>query len=283
MAKKIVPPQQQSTPGSQEKMHPYPQTDDPNYKGSGKLQNKVSVITGGDSGIGQAVAIAFAKEGCSSAIIYLSEHEDAKNTRRIVESYGQSCLLIPGDITSFDFCKEAIETVYNHFKRIDCLINNAAEQHPKDDIREITPQQLARTFQTNIFSMFYLSQLVLPHLKEGDTIINTSSVTAYRGSDHLLDYASTKGAIVSFTRSFAKNIADRKIRVNAVAPGPVWTPLIPSTFDKEKVSEFGADTLYKRPAHPYEIAPSYVFLASTDSIFMTGQVLHPNGGEIVNA
>jgi NAD(P)-dependent dehydrogenase (short-subunit alcohol dehydrogenase family) len=276
------PPQQDRQPGHEHLMHPEPESGVDTYWGSGKLKNKTALITGGDSGIRRAVSIAFAREGADVAIAYLNEHEDAKATKQMVEECGRRCLLISGDIGSEQFCKDTVGPVASEFKKIDILVNNAAEQHVAHDIRDITAEQLQRTFKTNIFSMFYLTKAVLDHMPEGGAIINTASITAYRGHPVLLDYASTKGAIVAFTRSLATPLAEKKIRVNGVAPGPVWTPLIPASFSEEKVAEFGKDNLMGRPGEPAEIAPSYVFLASSDSSFMTGQVLHPNGGEMVN-
>jgi NAD(P)-dependent dehydrogenase (short-subunit alcohol dehydrogenase family) len=270
-------------PGLEAEMNPKPESENPSYKGSGKLEGKVALITGGDSGIGKAVAIAFAKEGADVAIIYLSEHEDAKQTVSEIEQEGRQCLAIAGDVGKESFCQRAVEKVIKKFGRLDILVNNAAEQHTQEKLEDITSEQLERTFRTNIFSQFYLTKAALPHLGEGSAIINTTSVTAYRGSESLLDYASTKGAIVAFTRSLALNLAERGIRVNGVAPGPIWTPLIPSTMPKEKVEKFGQDTPLKRPGQPEEVAPSYVFLASDDASYFTGQILHPNGGEVVNA
>jgi NAD(P)-dependent dehydrogenase (short-subunit alcohol dehydrogenase family) len=273
---------QNQQPGIESKMRPKPKADDPNYRGSGKLEGKVALITGGDSGIGRAVAIAFAREGADVAISYLSEHGDAAETKRCVEDEGRQCLTISGDIGVESFCQAIVESTADELGRLDILVNNAAEQHPRPSILDITAEQLERTFRTNIFSFFYLTKAALPHLKKGSTIINTTSVTAYRGSHHLLDYSSTKGAIVSFTRSLAQALAADGIRVNGVAPGPIWTPLIPSTFPADKVATFGSDTPMGRPGQPEEVAPSYVFLASDDSSYITGQVLHPNGGEIIN-
>jgi NAD(P)-dependent dehydrogenase (short-subunit alcohol dehydrogenase family) len=246
------------------------------------LQGKVAIITGGDSGIGRAVAIAFAKEGADVSIVYLEEKKDANETKRLVEEHGRKCLLIEGDVGQEEFCRKAVEQTMKEFAKIDILINNAAEQHPQDSIEKITEKQLQRTFRTNIFSFFFMAKAAVKHLKKGAAIINTTSVTAYKGSAHLVDYSSTKGAITSFTRSLSQALAEKCIRVNGVAPGPVWTPLIPSTFPAKEVETFGADVPLGRPGQPEEIAPSYVFLASDDSSYMTGQVLHPNGGTIVN-
>jgi NAD(P)-dependent dehydrogenase (short-subunit alcohol dehydrogenase family) len=270
-------------PALESEMTDKPVSENQHYKGSGKLEGKVALITGGDSGIGKAVAIAFAKEGADVAILYLNEHEDAKQTVAEVEQEGRRCLAMAGDIGKENFCKRAVEKVVQKFGGLDILVNNAAEQHTQQRLEDISSEQLEKTFRTNIFSQFYLAKAALPHLSEGSTIINTTSVTAYRGSESLLDYASTKGAIVAFTRSLALNLAERGIRVNGVAPGPIWTPLIPSTMPKEKVAKFGQDTPLKRPGQPEEVAPSYVFLASDDASYFTGQILHPNGGEVVNA
>ncbi|HUQ42131.1 MAG TPA: SDR family oxidoreductase [Candidatus Limnocylindrales bacterium] len=281
--KKTLPRQQQRRrPGVESAMTPKPKAEDPKHRGSGKLAGKVALITGGDSGIGRAVAIAYAKEGADVFVTYLDEHDDAKETKRLVEKEGRRCELLAGDIGDPAFCRRVVKRTVDTLGGLDVLVNNAAEQHPKESIEKITPEQLERTFRTNIFAMFFLVKEALAHLKEGSAIVNTTSVTAYRGSPTLLDYSSTKGAIVAFTRSLSMNLADRKIRVNAVAPGPIWTPLIPSTFGPDKVESFGADTPMKRPGQPEEVAPAFVFLASDDSSYISGQVIHPNGGEIVN-
>jgi NAD(P)-dependent dehydrogenase (short-subunit alcohol dehydrogenase family) len=278
-----LPPQQQSRqPGLESEMIPRPQTVDYDYRGSGKLINKVAIITGGDSGIGRSVAIHYAREGADVTIVYLNEDEDAAETKRLVEAEGRRCLLISGDVGQESVCQDAVVQTIVTFGKLDILVNNAAEQHVQKSIIDITQSQLERTFQTNIFAYFYLTKAAVPHLKEGSAIINTTSVTAYKGSPELLDYSSTKGAIVAFTRSLSMNLVKDGIRVNAVAPGPIWTPLIPSTMDEEKVSNFGSQTPMKRVGQPEELAPSYVFLASSDSSYMSGQVLHVNGGEIVN-
>jgi len=289
MAKKTNPPkparpaqEQPHRPGQESEMKPRPKVDRPDYKGSGKLQDKVAFITGGDSGIGRAVAILFAKEGAHVAISYLLEHRDAQETKHLVEAQGRQCLTLPGDIGEEGNCQRFIEQTVDRFGRLDVVVNNAAEQHPQEDIQKISSEQLERTFRTNIFAQFFVVKAALPHLQEGAAIINTASVTAYRGSPKLLDYSATKGAIVAFTRSLALSLADRGIRVNGVAPGPIWTPLIPSTFPAEKVAKFGTDVPLKRAGEPEEVAPAYVFLASIDSSYVTGQFLHPNGGEVVN-
>lgn len=276
------PPQKQKPPGIQKKMKPQPEVEKPRL-GCNKLVGKVAIITGGDSGIGRAIAVDFAKEGCDIAVIYLKEHSDAKETQRLVEEKGRRCLLIPGDVSNEQFCKSAVKKTVSFFGKLNILINNAAEQHPQKSIEDITEKQLERTFRTNIFSYFFMAKASLEHLiKVQGVIINTTSVTAYRGSKHLLDYSSTKGAIVAFTRSLALLLVEKGIRVNGVAPGPIWTPLIPSTFPGKKVATFGSDVPMKRAGQPSEVSPCYVFLASDDSSYITGQILHPNGGEIVN-
>lgn len=279
----LQPPQKQEhQPGIESEMTPRPKSDDAKYKGSDKLRDKVALITGGDSGIGRAVAIFFAKEGADVAIAYLNEDDDAQETKRLVEEQGRKCIAIAGDIGDEKFCQEAVQKTVDELGKLDILVNNAAEQHPKQSIEEITAEQLERTFRTNIFSMFYLTKAALKHLKEGSAIINTTSVTAYQGNEQLLDYSSTKGAIVAFTRSLSQSLIEKGIRVNGVAPGPIWTPLIPATFPPDKVANFGQQVPMKRAGQPEEIAPCYVFLASDDSSYMAGQILHPNGGEVVN-
>lgn len=277
------PPQKQDRqPGLQSQMIPKPADRAPDYKACGKLDGHAALITGGDSGIGRSVAILFAKEGADVSIVYLNEHDDAKETQRLVEEQGRRCLLIPGDVGSESFCRDAVERTVRELGRLDILVNNAAEQHVRQSIEEIDREQLERTFRTNVFSMFFLTKAALKHMEQGSAIINTASVTAYQGNPVLIDYSSTKGAIVAFTRSLGKSLAKKGIRVNAVAPGPIWTPLIPSTFPPEKVAEFGKDVPMGRPGQPEEVAPCYVFLASEDSRYISGQVLHPNGGEVVN-
>ncbi len=279
----LQPPQEQDQqPGVESQMTPQPKSDDPQYRGSGKLQGKVALITGGDSGIGRAVAIAYAKEGADVAIMYLNEHDDAKQTKQLVEKHGRRAVAIAGDIGDETFCQQAVQQTVDEFGKLDILVNNAAEQHPQESIEDISAQQLERTFRTNIFSMFFLTKAALKHLKEGSAIVNTTSVTAYKGNPQLLDYSSTKGAIVAFTRSLSQSLVKKGIRVNGVAPGPIWTPLIPSTFPAEKVESFGKEAPMGRAGQPEEIAPSYVFLASDDSSYMSGQILHPNGGAVVN-
>lgn len=275
------PPQQQNPPGNEFEMNPQPEVIKKSHKPSQKLDGKVAVITGGDSGIGRATAVLFASEGADVSIIYLSEDKDASDTKELVESYGKKCLLIKGDVGNKEFCIDAVKKTVDNFGKVDIVINNAGEQHPKNDISEILEEDLRRTFQTNIFSMFFMVQAALPHLSEGSSIINTSSVTAYQGRPQLLDYSSTKGAIVSFTRSLALNLASKKIRVNAIAPGPIWTPLIPSTFPNEKVEKFGSDTPLGRAGQPSEVATGFLFLASDDASYITGQTIHINGGEAV--
>ena len=281
--KHIRPPQRQNKPGSEKKLIPAAVYDYPLKAGSGKLAGKKALITGGDSGIGRAVAILFAKEGADIAISYLSEHLDAKETARIVkETYGRECLLIPGDIGREGHCKKIVSRTVKLFGHIDILVNNAAVQYEETDLEKLPTIQLRKTFETNIFSMFWITKAALKYMKQGASIINSASVTAYRGSASLLDYSATKGAIVSFTRSLSSGLVKKGIRVNGVAPGPVWTPLIASGFKKSKVATHGSDAPMARSGEPAEIAPSYLFLASDDAIYITGQFLHPNGGEIIN-
>lgn len=280
---KQKPPQKQSKqPGLEHEMDPLPEYFIKGYKGIGLLKDKTAIITGGDSGIGRAVAILFAEEGADVVISYLDEDSDAKVTQEEVEKRGRKALLIKGDISESKHCKSIVNKTVKEFGKIDILVNNAAIQFPKEHLSEISDEQIQKTFAVNIFSFFYLSREALPHMSKGSTIINSSSVTAYRGSSHLLDYSATKGAIVSFTRSLSENLAPKGIRVNGVAPGPIWTPLIPASFPEEKVKGFGKDVPLQRPGEPSEVAPCYVFLASHLSSYMTGQFLHPNGGEIIN-
>jgi NAD(P)-dependent dehydrogenase (short-subunit alcohol dehydrogenase family) len=272
--------QEQELPGMEQQMHPKPVAERPEQPK--KLKGKVALITGGDSGIGHAVAVLFAQEGADIAIIYLNEHEDAETVKKEVEKQGRNCLLLPGNIRDEAFCKQAVEKTVTELGKLDILVNNAATQTEQQSITDISKEQLYETFETNIFSQFYMTKAALPHLKEGSSIINTTSVTAYRGSAALMDYAATKGAILTFTRSLSQNLVSKGIRVNAVAPGPIWTPLIVASFKGEKVATFGSDVPMKRAGEPAEVAPSYLFLASNDASYITGQVLHPNGGEIIN-
>jgi len=279
---KTKPKEQDRQPGIEQDMKPRPEFIRKGYKSAGKLENKVALITGGDSGIGRAVSIHFAREGADIAIVYLDEQEDAAETKRLVEPTGRKCLLLPGDVKVEAFCKDAVEQTVKTFGKLNILGNNAGMQVPQKDLKEITSEQLTTTFGTNIFPYFYFAQAALRHLREGDSIINTTSVTAYRSSPGLIDYSATKGAITTFTRSLATNLAGKKIRVNGVAPGPVWTPLIVSTFPQEKIDNFGQETAMKRAGEPAELGPAYVFLASDGASFITGQVIHVNGGEVVN-
>lgn len=267
-------------PGIEEKMKPKPVLERPHP--DQKLKGKVALITGGDSGIGAATAVLFAQEGADVAIVYLSENQDAENVKDLVEKYGRKCLLLPGNIRDEAFCQQAVEKTVKELGRLDILVNNAGTQTEKESIEEISTEQLRETFETNIFPMFWFTKYALKHLKEGAAIINTTSVTAYRGSPSLLDYSSTKGAIATFTRSLSAQLIKKGIRVNAVAPGPIWTPLIVGSFEADKVKTFGSDVPMGRAGQPAEVAPCYLFLASEDASYMTGQVLHPNGGEIVN-
>jgi NAD(P)-dependent dehydrogenase (short-subunit alcohol dehydrogenase family) len=279
---KTKPPQRQRAPGLESKMRPRPQSKMREYQPSGRLRDQVALVTGGDSGIGRAAAIAFAKEGADVAIVYLQEHSDARETAAEIEKLERRCVAIAADLTQVEECRRVVDEAVSQLGRLDVLVNNAAMQVKQDRFEDITPEQLERTFRTNVFAMFHVTQRALGHMQRGARVINTTSVTAYRGSPHLIDYASTKGAIVAFTRSLALALVERDIRVNAVAPGPVWTPLIPASFPPDEVEEFGSKIPLGRPAEPDEIAPCFVFLASDDSAFFVGQVLHPNGGEIIN-
>jgi NAD(P)-dependent dehydrogenase (short-subunit alcohol dehydrogenase family) len=284
MPDQTFPPQEQSKqPGRESEMQPRPASAMETWTGSGKLAGKVALVTGGDSGIGRAVAIGFAKEGADVAILYLDETEDAQDTQLRIEAEGRRCVAIAGDIGDPGFCQDATKRVVERFGRLDILVNNAAEQHVCEDFADIPVEQVERTFRTNILGMMWLTRAVLPHLGEGSAIINTTSITAYKGNPTLIDYASTKGAIVAFTRSLSVALEKRKIRVNAVAPGPIWTPLIPASFDAERTAQHGSGAPMERAGQPDEVAPSYIFLASAaDSSYMSGQVLHPNGGSVVN-
>ncbi len=278
------PPQRQNQPGLEHRMDPAPEYIKPDYRAADKLSGRAALITGGDSGVGRAVAIAFAREGADVAIAYVGkEQSDANETARLVREAGRRALLLEGDIGRGETCRDFVERTVAEFGRLDILVNNAAEQHTRESIADISEVQLERTFRTNLFAQFYLVKAALPHLKPGSVILNTTSITAYAGHPQLIDYASTKGAIVAFTRSLALNLAEKQIRVNAVAPGPIWTPLIPATFPEDKVKSFGQNTPLGRAGQPSEVAPCYVFLASDDASYITGQVLHPNGGRIVNA
>lgn len=281
---RAFPPQHQKVqPGIESKMIPQPIFDDPCYVGCGKLKGKVALITGGDSGIGRAVAVAFAKEGANVAISYLYENQDALDTKECVEHYGGKCCLYPGDIRDKSFCVQLIQEVVHDFGDLDVLVNNAGVQFPQPSIQEISQEQLILTYEVNVFPMFYLTQEALCYMKEGSAIINTASVTAYEGNLQLIDYSSTKGAVVSFTRALSQTLTEKNIRVNAVAPGPIWTPLIVSSFSAKDVSVFGQDVPMKRAGQPYELAPTYVYLASGDSSYVTGQVLHVNGGTLTDS
>ncbi|MEC4894711.1 MAG: SDR family oxidoreductase [Oscillatoria sp. PMC 1051.18] len=280
---KIPPQAQERKPGLETEMTPKPEYDRDSYQGSGKLRGKVALITGGDSGIGRSVAVLYAKEEADVAIVYLDEHEDAKETKRLVEKQGRKCLLIAGDISNDQFCQEAVQTTVSELGRLDILVNNAAEQYLEGTIENIDSARLESIFSTNIFSMFYLTKAAIQHMKEGSSIINTTSINAYKGNAPLLSYSTTKGAILAFTRSISQSLLEKGIRVNAVAPGPIWTPFIPSTFPPDAVSDFGKQVPMKRPGQPVEVATCYVFLASDDSSYFAGQVLHPNGGVVVGA
>lgn len=277
-----IPPQHQDRqPGRERPMEPAPEFDIQQPAGD-KFQDKVVLITGGDSGIGRAVAVAFAKEGAKVVINYLEEDEDAQDTTRMIEEMGGQYLSIAGDIGDESFCDHLVNETLQQFGQLDILINNAAEQHPKERIEDISAEQLERTFRTNFFSIFYLCKAALPHMKEGSSIVNNASVNAYTGHPILLDYSSTKGAIIAFTRSLALQAVDRGVRVNAIAPGPIWTPLIPASMPAERVAEFGKKTPMGRPGQPSEVAPAFLFLASSGASYITGQTIHVNGGMIVN-
>ncbi|SNY97096.1 SDR family oxidoreductase [Halomonas sp. hl-4] len=283
MSDQYQPPQHQAKqPGDEHAMHPEPEYIRESYKGADKLLDKVAIITGGDSGIGRAVAVHYAREGADSVIVHLKETQDAKETQRLVEAEGRRCLVLKGDVGAPSFCREIVKRTLKEFGKINIVINNAAEQYDWRDISEIPDDQLQRTFQTNLFSHFYLTKAALPHLSEGDTIIATSSINAFKGNDTLIDYTATKGAIQGLVRSLAMSLMDRGIRVNAVAPGPVWTPLIPASFDEEKVAAFGGQVPMKRAGQPSEMGPAYVYLACEESSYMTGQTMHLNGGVILN-
>jgi len=277
-----LPPQEQPEPGKEGLMNPRPEYRGEDYKAAGKLEGKVAIITGGDSGIGRSVAVLYAREGADVAILYLDQHQDAEETRTVVEQYGRRCLTFTGDVADREVCRKVIDETLAAFGKLDILVNNAAEQHPQEKLEDISEEQWEKTFRTNIFGMFQMTKAALPHLGKGASIINTTSVTAYKGSPLLLDYSATKGAITAFTRSLSMNLAERGIRVNGVAPGPIWTPLIPSTFDADEVAEFGSNTPMKRPGQPDEVAPAYVYLASSDAAYVSGQVIHVNGGTVVN-
>ncbi|MBB5394734.1 SDR family oxidoreductase [Mucilaginibacter sp. AK015] len=276
------PKKQDKQPGIEAEMNPAPEYIKAGYKAAGKLLDKVALITGGDSGIGRAVSVHFAKEGADVAIVYLDEDIDAEETKKLVEAAGRKCLLIKGDVKDDSFCKKVVKETVKKLGKLNVLVNNAGMQFPQKDAQNISKEQLEITFRTNIFAYFYFAEAALDYLQAGDCIINTTSVTAYRSSPALIDYSSTKGAITTFTRSLATNLTEKNIRVNAVAPGPVWTPLIVSTFDTEKIEKFGSETAMKRAGQPSELGPAYVFLASDDASYITGQVIHINGGEVVN-
>lgn len=282
--KPVFPAQHQvKQPGLETLMNPLPIFENPNYVPCGKLQGKVALISGGDSGIGKAVAVLYAKEGADIAVLYLDEHEDAQSTKTRVEELGRRCLVIAGDIGDEVFCQQTVRQTIQAFGHLDILVNNAGEQHPRNSILDITAEQLERTFRTNIFGMFHLTKAALPHLGQGAAIINTASVTAYEGKETLLDYSASKGAVVTFTRSLSQSLIKQGIRVNGVAPGPTWTPLIPASYSAEEVATFGSTTPMQRAGQPVELAPAYLFLACPDNTYMSGQILHVNGGTIINS
>ncbi|WP_294820216.1 SDR family oxidoreductase [uncultured Flavobacterium sp.] len=274
------PEQEQSQPGDEHKMMPEPEVIRKDYRGNDKLKGKIALVTGGDSGIGRSAAVHFAHEGADVAIIYYDEHRDAEETKKMVEQQGRRCILIAGDLKDESFCREAVNTAVQQLGGLNILVNNAAVQFPQKEFKDITGEQVRETFETNIYPFFYMTREAIKHLKKGDSIINTTSVTAYRGSEHLIDYSSTKGAIVTFTRSASAMLAEKGIRVNGIAPGPIWTPLIPASFEPDEVAKFGQDTPMKRAGQPSEVGPAYVFLASRDASYITGQVIHINGGEM---
>ncbi|MBO9128828.1 SDR family oxidoreductase [Bacillus sp. 165] len=281
--KQNQPPQHQDKqPGLETLMNPKPKSEDDSYKGSSKLKGKVALITGGDSGIGKAVAIAFAKEGADIAIAYLDEHEDAETTKQLVQKHGVKCVSFSGDLSDEAICKQTVEDTVSQLGGLNIVVNNVAQQYPQQGLEYITAEQLEKTFRVNVYSYFYVTKAALSYLKQGDTIINTASITAYEGSEQLIDYSATKGAIVAFTRSLSQSLIKKGIRVNGVAPGPIWTPLIPSSFDEKKVAQFGANVPMGRAGQPWEVASAYVYLASNDSTYVSGQMLHINGGVIVN-
>ncbi|MBJ7598544.1 SDR family oxidoreductase [Candidatus Nephthysia bennettiae] len=281
MSENQMPPQHQPRqPGSESMMNPQPDAG-AGYRAAGKLEGRVGLVTGGDSGIGRAVAVLFAKEGADVAIVYLDEHEDAQETKSLVEAEGRRCVTIAGDVGDESFCRQAVERTVSELGKLDVLVNNAAEQHAAGGIEEISEEHLERTFRTNIFGYFHMTKAAVPYLGPGSAIVNTSSITAFQGNPMLIDYSSTKGAIVSFTRALSNSLVEKGIRVNGVAPGPIWTPLIPATFPEERVETFGQDTPMKRPGQPHEVATCFVFLASDDASYISGQFLHPNGGQVV--